>query len=257
MNDCAFMSKQQHRIVLIGGNGMVGRAMQDDLRKRNINFVLVGRDVANYEFLKSKINKGDIVYYLATENKSKIWIDFYKVNVTGVKNIIRICNKIKVSKLIYVSTVMVFDKNGNVYKNKTANFYIDSKVLGLKYFINNLHSNFFVVYPAVVLYRDFRYKKEIVSIVDKLKNYFGFFTQGGIMMMVGSKFRKFKYIYIDELVKILLCLNNIKEIMAVTGEMTVEEYINMASKKTRFWPFRIPSYILKIYNLFNKNKFIS
>ena len=256
MNDCVFMLKLQPRIVLIGGTGMVGTVLQDQLKKDKTDFVLVGRDVANYNFLKDKIKPGDIVYYLATENKSSKWEDFYKVNAVGVKNIVKICKKISVAKLIYVSTVMVFDKDGIVRKNNTGNFYIDSKVMGLKYIKNNLDKNFYIVYPGVVLYRDFRYKKQIRTTIDKIKNYLGFFTQGGLMMMVGSNKRKFKYIYIDELVERLLNLDNHKEVMAVTGEMTVRQYIGLASKRTRFWSFRIPSVITKIRNLFYKNKLI-
>lgn len=249
------MSKQKHRIVLIGGTGMVGRALQNKLILQKTNFVLVGRDVVDYKFLESKIKSNDIVYYLASENKSNRRTDFNRVNVIGVKNIVQICRKVKINKLIYVSTTMVFDKNGQIRKSRSGNFYIDSKVLGLKYVKNNLDNNFYIVYPALVLYRDFRYKKEVVTTVDKIKNYLGFFTQGGLMMMLGSKERCFKYIYIDELVELLTNFDDRdNELMAVSGEISVGQYVNRASLTTRFWPFRLSENFLKIINLVISNK---
>ena len=256
MSGYAFMLKPQPRIVLIGGTGMVGSALQNELLKKGEITILVGRDVVDYNFLKDKIKPGDIVYYLATENRSNVWKNFYNVNVVGVKNIVKICKEINVLKLIYVSTVMVFDKDGIVRKNNTGNFYIDSKVMGLKYVKNNLDENICIVYPGVVLYRNFRYRWAVLTVVDKIKNYLGFFTQGGLMMMVGSNKRKFKFIYIDELVNRLLNLDNLKETMAVTGEMTVAQYVNLASKTTRFWPFRLPRIVINIINGFCKNRLI-
>ena len=249
------MLKQQSRIVLIGGTGAIGRVLQDELKSRNIDYVLIGRDVSNYNFLKSRINKGDTVYYLATENRSNQWEDFKRVNLLGVKNIVKISKEKNVCKLVYVSTVVVF-ANGKIHKKLTGNYYVDSKVAGLNYIKRHLSKSIYIVYPGVVLYRDYRYKREIKTLIDKIKDKLGFFTQGGIMMMTGDRQRLFKYIYMDNLVSLLLDIKDQHEIMAVDGEMSVTKYINNAKRFTSFWPFIIPNWVLKIINLFIKNKFV-
>ncbi|MFA7301111.1 MAG: NAD-dependent epimerase/dehydratase family protein [Candidatus Shapirobacteria bacterium] len=225
----------------MGGNGYVGRALHDELRKRDVDVVVIGRNMSVDKYIKSN----DIVFYLATENKSNKKIDHWKVNVLGLKKIVKICSQIKVKKLVYLSTIMVF-KNGQIRDSVTNNLYVDSKVEGLKFFLKHQNKNFFVVYPGVVLNRDFRYQRKVVGILNNIKNKLGFFTQGGLMMMIGDKHRLVKYIFIDELVKILLNLNDrVSEVMAVTHTLTVQDYVKVASKTTNFWPFRIPLFGMK------------
>jgi nucleoside-diphosphate-sugar epimerase len=248
------MLKPEPRIVLIGGSGFIGSALYDELSKTTAEIVVVGRDVSDYKFLKQYIKTGDIVYYLASENRSSRRDDFWKVNVSGVKNIIDICQKTKVKKLIYVSTVIVFDGQ-KVRHQKTENFYIDSKVAGLKLFKKHLQNNFYIVYPGVVLNRNYRYKKEVVGIVGCIKDRLGFFTQGGLLMMVGNPKRIIRYIFIDELIKILMNVKK-QEYLAVTEEILVADYINRASKITSFWPFRVSYLIINVLNCFLKNKFV-
>ena len=79
------------------------------------------------------LKKGDVVYYLATENRSKKLNDYWKVNVVGVKNLIKIAAKNIFNKIVYVSTTMVLGM-----KKNSGNHYTDTKFEGLKYFKRNI-----------------------------------------------------------------------------------------------------------------------
>ena len=140
---------------------------------------------------------------------------------------------------------MVLGKN--IKKN---NFYVRSKLEGLKYFKKNFKNNYYIVYPGVVINRNFRYRERGKGVWGAIKDYLGFNTQGGIRMMVGNQNRLIEMIYIDELIEKFedyLTKKRPGEIKAVTKSITAHDYVKMASSKTRFWPIRMPEWINRYF----------
>jgi len=232
---------------------MVGKVLGRKLEAKGYEVMSVARngqgccqgDVADIKFLNKILKKGDIIYYLVTENRSKKYKDYYKANVLGLKNLIKIDSKIKFKKIIYLSTTMVLGK----YINKKS-FYVRSKLEGLKLFKNNIKNSFYIVYPGVVINRNYRYREIERGIWGAVKDYLGFNTQGGIRMMIGNQDRKVEMIYIDELTDILddyLTKKKPGEVKAVTKIITAKDYVKMASSKTRFWPVRMPEWINRYF----------
>ncbi|PIZ59902.1 hypothetical protein COY20_01495 [Candidatus Shapirobacteria bacterium CG_4_10_14_0_2_um_filter_40_12] len=253
MKSCVFMLKPKNRIVILGGSGMVGKALLKRLESKGYKVLAVARkdknccrgDVADINFLEKILKKEDIIYYLVTENRSKNFRDYHKANVLGLKNLVEIDFKLKFKKIIYISTTMVLRKN--IKKN---NFYVRSKLEGLKYFKKNFKYNYYIVYPGVVINRNFRYREKEKGMWGAIKDYLGFNTQGGIRMMVGNRGRLIEMIYIDELIDMLedyLTKNRPREKKAVTKSITAHDYVKMASSKTRFWPIRMPEWISKYF----------
>jgi len=246
------MLKPKNRVVIIGVSGMVGGVLKEKIKSLGFEVVGVARsksdingDVADYKFLNRCLKNGDVVYYLATENKSKKFIDYWKVNVLGVKNLVKIALKKQLKKIVYVSTTMVLGM-----KKKSGNFYADTKFEGLKYFKRKTKKNFYIIYPGVVINRDFRYRAAEKTMAGKIKDFWGFNTQGGLRMMAGDENRHFEMIYIDELVDMLAAYLEKRmpvEIKAVTNNFKVKDYVKTASLTTRFWPFRVPGWISKFF----------
>ena len=253
MKSCVFMLKPKNRIVILGGSGMVGKALLKRLESKGYKVLAVARkdknccrgDVADINFLEKILKKEDIIYYLVTENRSKNFRDYHKANVSGLKNLVEIDSEKKLKKIIYLSTIMVLGRNIN--KNS---FYVRSKLEGLKYFKKNFKYNYYIVYPGVVINRNFRYREKEKGMWGAIKDYLGFNTQGGIRMMVGNRGRLIEMIYIDELIDMLedyLTKNRPREKKAVTKSITAHDYVKMASSKTRFWPIRMPEWISKYF----------
>lgn len=253
MKNCVSMSKPKNRIVILGGSGMVGKALRKRLESKGYKVLAVARkdedccrgDVADINFLNKILKAGDIIYYAVTENRSRKLRDYYEANVLGLKNLIKIDSKLKYKKLIYISTSMVLGK-----KIKKKSFYVRSKLKGLKYLKKHIKDNFYIIYPGVVINRDFRYREKEKGVWGAIKDYLGFNTQGGIRMMVGNKDRLVEMIYIDELVDMLeeyLDKEKPREVKAVTKTIKVSDYVKMAFLKTRFWPVRMPEWINRFF----------
>ncbi|MBS3088770.1 NAD-dependent epimerase/dehydratase family protein [Candidatus Pacearchaeota archaeon] len=118
------------RILVIGGNGYIGRALVKELnkeyevsimdRRKNLgNYKFVLGDLLKKESLTRGINNFDMVINLASVVRS--FNKFrYRENVEGLKNLIDVLNKKKI-KLIYFSTQNVNLRNkGHYARSKKA-----------------------------------------------------------------------------------------------------------------------------------------
>ena len=74
-------------IVLTGANGFIGKNFKVRLqRDKFVNALLINKTIDDNK-LKEEINKSDIIFHLAGENRSSNDEDFYLNNIKLTKNI--------------------------------------------------------------------------------------------------------------------------------------------------------------------------
>jgi len=229
------MKLEGKKIVVVGGSGLIGSNLVAKLRElgakveswNSVNHDI--RQASNLDF------KGvDYVFHLAAK-MSGSKKDIYSVNVGGTKNLLGKAIEAGVKKLVYVSTVMVFEDTGKIeadekYSKRKSHIsmYADSKIKALELvnkYINKLP--IVVVYPTVVLSKNS-----------------GLLGSGKIMSLVGSGERVTNYVKVEELVDLL--------VMALVSGKTGEDYI-LGGKNIRagdFWWLgkyvRIPNFVAKL-----------
>lgn len=110
------------KVLLFGGEGLVGKALQKILSENNISFRSVSRksgvDISNYDdFKKIPYNNFNVVINLATTLPGGDYLDseylnrIYKVNILGSQNICRwMLSQPSVTKVVNASTLVVNKK---------------------------------------------------------------------------------------------------------------------------------------------------
>ena len=228
------MKLEGKKIVVVGGSGLIGSNLVDKLAK-------LGAKVESWNSANHDIRQAgnldfkgvDYVYHLAAK-MSGSEEEIYGVNVEGTKNVVEKAIEAGVEKLIYVSTVMVFEDTGKIeadekYSKRKSHtsIYADSKIKALELvnkYINK--SPIIVVYPSVVL-----------------SNGDGLLGSGKIMSLVGNRSRVTNYIKVDNLTDLL--------IKALLVGKTGEDYIlgGRNIKAGDFWWLgrfiRIPNFVAK------------
>ena len=228
------MKLKGKKIVVTGGSGLIGSNLVDKLIKLGAEVESWNRENHDIRQIKKLNFKGvDYVFHLATK-KTGSKEEIYGVNVEGTKNVLEKAIEAEVRKLIYVSTVMVFEDTGKIeadekYSKRKSHtsMYADSKIKALELinkYINK--SPIIVVYPSVVL-----------SNVD------GLLGSGKIMSLVGTGERVTNYIKVDDLTDLL-----IKTLLVgKTGEAYILGGRNI--KAGDFWWLgrfiRIPNFVAK------------
>ncbi len=146
------------KIVVTGGNGTIGQVLVSKLKKLGVKVEILSskNDIRKRDNLD--FEEVDYVFHLAAklEGERKA---IYDVNVLGTKNVLDEAVKNGVKRVLYVSTVMVFEDTGGIErdegykkKNKDDGWYADSKIKSL-----NLAKKYrkkidmIIVYPCVVL----------------------------------------------------------------------------------------------------------
>ena len=153
------MNTNVKTILVTGATGFLGRALAKRLVSLGHNVIGLGRnktkgnelqtlginfidcDLEDKQKLESIMRNVDFVVHCAA--KSSPWgryKDFYKSNVNGTKNIIDICLKNNVTRLVYISSPSVYFKlkdEFNItetanYTNKPVNNYIKTKIIAEK-----------------------------------------------------------------------------------------------------------------------------
>ena len=141
-------------ILLIGGNGFVGKALINELRKKRIKVTYISRS-QNYSISKDEatwiqsdifdienivINeKYDIAIHLIGTIKNKKL--YSKLNTESVTQTIKLCQKQNINKLIY------FSANGGFKQ------YIESKRNGEKLVVDS-KLNYLIVRPGLIYGKD-------------------------------------------------------------------------------------------------------
>lgn len=123
------------KILVLGGNGFIGKNLTIELQKRGYEFFIADRlsnevrnnircDVKYFrqlEFLFNQIGKVDYVFNLAAEygrwNGEQYYENLWETNVIGLKNLIRL-QEIHNFKMIFFSSAEVYgDFNGEMTEN--------------------------------------------------------------------------------------------------------------------------------------------
>ena len=141
-------------ILLIGGNGFVGKALINELRKKRIKVTYISRS-QNYSISKDEATwlQGDIfdienivinekydiaIHLIGTIKNKKL---YSKLNTESVTQTIKLCQKQNINKLIY------FSANGGFKQ------YLESKRNGEKLVVNS-KLNYLIVRPGLMYGKD-------------------------------------------------------------------------------------------------------
>ena len=141
-------------ILLIGGNGFVGKALINELRKKRIKVTYISRS-QNYSISKDEATwiQGDIfdiknivinekydiaIHLIGTIKNKKL---YSKLNTESVTKTIKLCLKHNINKLIY------FSANGGFKQ------YLESKRNGEKLVVNS-KLNYLIVRPGLMYGKD-------------------------------------------------------------------------------------------------------
>ena len=141
-------------ILLIGGNGFVGKALINELRKKRIKVTYISRS-QNYSISKDEATwlQGDIfdienivinekydiaIHLIGTIKNKKL---YSKLNTESVTQTIKLCQKLNINKLIY------FSANGGFKQ------YLESKRNGEKLVVDS-KLNYLIVRPGLMYGKD-------------------------------------------------------------------------------------------------------
>ena len=141
-------------ILLIGGNGFVGKALINELRKKRIKVTYISRS-QNYSISKDEATwiQGDIfdienivinkkydisIHLIGTIKNKKL---YSKLNTESVTQTIKLCQKYNINKLVY------FSANGGFKQ------YIESKRNGEKLVVDS-KLNYLIVRPGLIYGKD-------------------------------------------------------------------------------------------------------
>jgi len=140
----------QKKILIIGGNGIIGSKFVDYFKERNSIFhstffqnastddqgmFLDIRDQDNVEKIITKIQPDVVIHNAALAVVDKCETDrelAYSINVKGTENILKSCEKIS-TKIVYVSTTGIFDGSKDEYfendEPSPINYYGETKTI--------------------------------------------------------------------------------------------------------------------------------
>ncbi len=185
------MSVKNKKIFVTGAGGKIGSKLVLALRKSGYDVLTLKRpgvDILEVAKYKKEMRSCDYVYHLVAYQNvlDKKEDEFYRVNVKGTQAIMRALKGSRIKKFLYVSTVMVFDKN------ETKNFYVTSKREALK-LVKKSDLPWVVVYPSIV-----------VDLKEKMVWWRRLLTggvPGGLMSRLGDRERWIKFIWIDDLIE--------------------------------------------------------
>jgi len=244
----------KNQILITGINGFLGEKIVEsygeydfiglDLNPKNIKQKVYNSDIRNYNQLE-KINENiDYIIHLASITNSNN-LDIFDVNVKGTKNICDLGKKLKIKKIIYLSTVSVY--SGNTEKNISEDtIAIPSSNYGKSKFeaeeiIKKSGLNYTILRPTNIFSEnDKKYSEYFLRALKKIILY---------------RDRIIHLIYLDDIVDIIIkCLTEKKtdkEIYIVSDkekEYKEKNVLTFLSKINNKNPF-----FLRIPDFFNKN----
>ncbi len=148
------LATQTNHVFVTGAGGFLGKAICRLLRLADIKVTgfargsypelsqigvnMIQGDITDFVGLKAAMQSCDLVFHVAA--KAGVWGskgDYFKPNVQGAENIIRACQELAITRLVYTSTPSVtfagVDEAGidesQPYADNFLNFYGESKAL--------------------------------------------------------------------------------------------------------------------------------
>jgi 2-alkyl-3-oxoalkanoate reductase len=145
------------RVLVTGGGGFVGSHIVRQLRLRDIECLVIGRnpypevealgaqclqgDICDPLFLLDCCREVDTVFHVAAlAGIWGKWDDYYRINVLGTENVLNACKKNKIRHLVYTSTPSVVFNGDDIvdgderlpYADRFLCHYARSKVMAEK-----------------------------------------------------------------------------------------------------------------------------
>lgn len=232
------------KILITGSNGNVGTALKKGLTNSKYNVLCMRRDkkgaygdLRDYNSLLNVTKDVDLIIHLAGIIKGNNKI-LKEVNIKGTKNLINACEKNKVKKILFVSTLDVkFDTNYGTSKLNAEKIIEKSK---LKYII---------LRPSLIYGKNFT--TGISSLIKILK-------KSPIIPMIGKGDNLYQPLYVEDLVILIKEIINKNKFNNKTYFVCGKDVINMNDlidliclnlKKKRI-KVHIPLFICKILKFF-------
>ena len=122
----------KNKIVVLGASGFIGKALCNDLTRKNKNFLGYSSTECNLLYneavykLNDVINNDDIIVFISALAPCKD-NDMYKKNLTMLSNLINAVKNIKLKHIIYISSDAVYEDSNDLineqYNKTSANFH--------------------------------------------------------------------------------------------------------------------------------------
>jgi len=221
------------KIVVIGASGFVAKHLRKYLSEKNIELISISRNdfkkfkneskIISKNFTEihhlQKIKNFDALIHLIGIGKQSVNIDYNMINVELTKNIVNLCKKTKIKKIIYIS--------GFGVSSKSSVGYFISKYLAEKIIINS-ELNYTIFRPSYIVGKDDHFTKYLKK---QIKH--------GEITIPGSGNYIIQPIYVDDVVEIILqsifqskFRNKIIDLVG-PNNITFKKYVKLFSKGTK------------------------
>lgn len=185
-------------VVITGANGFVGKNVSKYLSKNGIEIIGIvrkGKKKTTYfeecivsqnlseRNLVSKIKGSSALLHFIGQGIQTVNSDYEKVNVSLTKNVIKLCKKAKIKKIIYISGL-------GVDKSTTLGYFI-SKFKAEQEIINS-GLDYTIFRPSYIIGKD-----------DPLSQNIHKQMQNGKVVIPGSGNYRFQPIFIDDVAKVI------------------------------------------------------
>jgi len=253
------------KIFVTGATGFIGRHLVNEMISKRINVVcLIRRKEQASIFKKSgnlrfvigeikdtvriskQLRHSDTVVHLANISDGINYGEFFKVNVEGTKNLVLLCEKIKIKKFIFLSSTVVL---GNF-----SSPYTETKKLA-EDIVRNSKLNYIILRPDMVYGLDS--KRHILDFIENIQN-------KKIKIIFGYQHVNIGPVYINDVVSAII--NSIKAerikkkvYNLASEEISYGELFKLIKKKIGskcmliFVPRSFALFLARIYKILNKN----
>lgn len=221
------------KIVITGANGFVAKHLRKYLSEKNIKLISISRNdfkkfkneskivSKNYDenTLLVKIKNSDALIHLIGIGKQSVNIDYNMINIELTKNIVNLCKKAKIKKIVYISGL-------GASLNSSTGYFI-SKYHAEKIIINS-GLNFTIFRPSYIVGKDDHFTKYLKKQIrtEEIK-------------IPGSGNYSIQPIYIDDVVQIIFqsvtqskFKNRIIDLVG-PNNITFKQYVKLFSKGTK------------------------
>ena len=221
------------KIVITGSNGFVAKHQRKYLSEKNIQLISVSRNNFkkfkneskivsknyNQNNLLKKLQNSDALIHLIGIGKQSVNANYNMINVEITKNIVNLCKKAKIKKIVYLSGL-------GVSLNSSTGYFI-SKYNAEKIIINS-GLNYTIFRPSYIVGKDDHFTKYLKKQIKR-----------GEINIPGSGNYLIQPIYIDDVVEIIFrsifeskFRNKIIDLVG-SNNFTFKKYVQLFSKGTK------------------------